>query len=163
MKSLPSVFACGLLMLPLMRAAAAQDQPEVAEVPTVSYCQLIVNPEQYDKRLVRIEATYIVAYEVAALEDDPTCHDGGGRNIGVRFTDSYQSQTDKSVLKKFRDLIKVRRNKWGVMRKVKVTLVGIFNGEKEKITYGNKVVTPLYDGLCKYQLVVARIEAAHKL
>lgn len=48
------------------KAAPPQSSP-ISEIPTVAYCDLIHNPENYDGKIIRINATYRSGFEWAEL------------------------------------------------------------------------------------------------
>ena len=67
-------------------------------IPTVSYCELIRNPDRYDRKTIRVKATLLVSFEVSTLEDSQC---DIGRSIWVEFDGSHNSCTPKRVRKSF--------------------------------------------------------------
>lgn len=49
--------------------AQPNPSPRALETPTVSYCELIRNPQRYNEKLVRVHAHYRVGFEVSYLYD----------------------------------------------------------------------------------------------
>lgn len=64
-------------------------------VPTVTFCELISNPSQYNNKIVRIKATLFVNSETASLYDK-TCN---STNVAtwVEFDPSYKKDNKSSL------------------------------------------------------------------
>lgn len=50
--------------------------PQPSEIPTVEFCQLIRNPEIYDGKMIRLQATWVQTFEWSFLiaSHSDTCH-----------------------------------------------------------------------------------------
>jgi hypothetical protein len=130
-----------LLMLLLSMEPAHSFQKTKEEVPTVSYCDLIHNPEKYDKKTIRLKALYIRGFEVSALED-PECK--SDKSIWVEF-DSASRQCTKAEIQKAYDKVfyPPRKKKKGMIEmpgpeRAELRVVGQFNGPKPGIPIGSE-------------------------
>jgi hypothetical protein len=117
------------------RAQRVKNPPSAAaKIPTVSYCDLIRHPARYNKKVLRITATYFVGVEAAALEDFRCDED---RSIWIDYDDSYKSCTKKEVednLDKILGPFEVKtENSVGLRaaRYARVTFVGRFEAARK--------------------------------
>jgi len=58
-----------LLLLTSLGAERQQEHRTLDKIPTVSYCELIRNPNLYANKLVRVHATWKRGFELSALYD----------------------------------------------------------------------------------------------
>jgi len=130
-----------LLYLPVCLMQAYSTQTPQEQIPTVSYCDLLSNPEKYDKKTVRVKALYIRGFEVSTL-DDPECKPN--KSIWVEF-DSASRQCTKAKTQKEYDRVfyPPRKKKKGVIERpgperAELTIVGQFNGPKPGIAIGTE-------------------------
>ena len=143
-QSLDSFFVRPLILLAIMtvfgawnhchaqatNSREAKSQPSgAAKIPAVSYCDLVSRPTRYNRKVVRITATYFVGMEAAALEDFRCDED---RSIWVDYDKSYVSCTKKEVkggLDKELGPSEIKtENSYGIVgaRRARVTFVGRF-------------------------------------
>src|SRR5687767_13134934 len=63
------IFLLGLLFSILPAAAQNENSIEASNIPTVTFCDLVNNPDMFDGREVRFRATYLYNSKVAAFVD----------------------------------------------------------------------------------------------
>jgi hypothetical protein len=113
---------------------------EAQTIETVSYCDLMRQPAQYNGKVIRVSAIYRYGFEWSTLYC-PECIDETQTWIG--FSETFISSTKRSLRKK------IGEN--GFRGKtVKVKLVGRFDGGGG---YGHM-------GVYKYRIIVDRLEEA---
>ena len=62
-----------VLLLSVLPISAQNNRPATAsDIPTITFCDLIQNPDLYDGKEVRFRAKYLASFEVAAF-GDPSC------------------------------------------------------------------------------------------
>ncbi len=134
-------------------------------IPTVGYCQLLANMDDYDGKQIRITAEYNSGFEHSVLSDhscvksfDPK------RLIWIDFDDSLSTNTRANTLAKFQAAqYRPKTNNRGVITDqwknwyVELTTVGIFYKSKDpSFGFGHTNAYP-------QKLVVFRIERVGKL
>ena len=139
--------------------AKAQNKQMYADVPTISYCELINNAEKYDQRFVRVRVTYSISFEQALFFDE-SCE-----NVRVSWAEFIQASEDNTkayLLKKLHRLIKRRR--LDTPRKAELLIVGKFDGERQISILKTPVKTFTFSigfghmNSFDYQLTVLKIE-----
>src|SRR5262249_11548964 len=71
-----------------------ETSPTEATTPAISYCELIRNPEKFDRKQVRMQVTYRYGFEWSELYCLDCLKEG---NVWVEFASSFKSCT-KSVI-----------------------------------------------------------------
>jgi hypothetical protein len=138
-----------------------------AEIPTVTYCDLLRKPSFYDKKVVRVRVLYVTGFEVSAFED-PKCDEN--RSTWVEFGRDYRTCTTKSVDANLESIINPpRKDIPGVLEipgatRAELVVVGEFNGPKPGIRIGpegRRVLTGHgHLGSYPYRFVVKCVEEA---
>jgi hypothetical protein len=67
-----------------------------AEIPTVDYCELIRHPSEYDRKIIRVRATYARSGSQDSKLYDFGCDYSG--STWVEFDPAYESRTDKKLV-----------------------------------------------------------------
>ena len=158
------VLALLLMVLPPPQTRpSAPSQPP--EIPTIDYCELLRNPDSYDKKIIRLRALYVRGFEVAAFEH-PQCDEA--RSVWVEFDQSEPSCTDKKIRKAMQAIFNPpRKRKRGVMEipgpeRAELLAVGRFEGPRPGIpvgTEGRRVFTGHgHMNEYKYRFVVKCVE-----
>jgi hypothetical protein len=134
-------------------------------IPTVGYCQLLANMDDYDGKQIRITAEYNSGFEHSVFSDH-SCVESFDpkRLIWVDFDESLSSNTRPNTLAKFQAAqYRPETNKRGVItdqRKnwyVELTIVGILYKSKDPgFGFGHTNAYP-------QKLVVSKIERVGKL
>lgn len=128
------------------------EQLSKSEIPNVSYCELVRNPELYNQNLIRVHGTYQLAggeysnlYDASCLKN-PTSDQKvkAETETWVWFDDAYETQTNPGIVKIFAQL----RDLYGWAN---VTVVGKFFGSKKHGGYGHL-------NSARFMLDVIRIE-----
>jgi hypothetical protein len=97
-----------------------------SHAPTVAFCELVSQPELFDKKIVRTEAVFYVNLENQVLYD-PSCR-SESTSTWAEFGNSYVYDGD-DIKKSFDRLL--CQTKPCPTGKVRVTVVGQFNGPSE--------------------------------
>ncbi len=107
-----------------------------SEIPTVSFCELMTNPEKYTDKVIRTEASYIVWWESSYLYSD-ACIDAEHK----AHNESDCDENDKKCLKDFsaewkklEPYIRSKKNDNDGVSRVKAIFVGRLVGPD---TYGH--------------------------
>ncbi len=129
---------------------------DLSEIPTVSYCDLIKNAAEYDKKIVRVRAVYFNEFERSFLYDEnckidqpPTAPEKVPAQTWARWDKSFVSQGDSEEAKLNRQL-----NGFG---RKDVTIIGRFDSTNEQ----GKADSPNLFGhlnCCRYQFSIIRLE-----
>jgi hypothetical protein len=118
------------VLLSNLPAQAQNDKPvEASDVPTVTFCDLVHNPDVFDGREVRFRATYLSNSEVAALvdqnclaKDKQTWVEFDGISIKASATpELYEKVEEQIFCGKCGD-----DNNW---RETQMLVTGIFHGD----------------------------------
>jgi hypothetical protein len=112
-----------LLSVLLRNAFAAEEKNQQTDksmnddIPTVSFCEMVKNPENYFEKTIRITATFTQANEGQYLSDSacPLSHDD---QIGI----GHITQSEQEIAGKNEQLRKISSPKFG--HKAVVTIVG---------------------------------------
>ena len=129
-----------LVSLPLANCTTAR-----SDVPTITFCQLVSHPDQFNNKIVRTEAVFHVNLESQVLYN-PSCY-SEDKTMWVEFSNSYTYSNDE-IKNTFDRLL--CQTKPCPTRSVRVTVVGRFERTSDVD----------YDHLNGYQLnfEVLRIE-----
>jgi hypothetical protein len=122
----------------------------VEKAPTVDFCELVGNPQQYNNKVVRTEAVFSTNKENVVLYSLECDHPH--KNVWVEFDASYV-YTDESVLKKLEQVL-CPRTQCSVSQAL-VRVVGRFEGPREH-GYGH------LDGY-RFKFSIMRLEQAEAL
>lgn len=95
--SMKSLLIALFLVAVTFASVRGQEATAGAEAPTVAFCDLIKQPELYDQKIVRLQATYRYGFEWSELYC-ADCLEGG--RVWVDFDDSFESRTNPKVAKK---------------------------------------------------------------
>lgn len=128
-----------LVLLVIVSISGQEKNQSKEQIPTVAFCDLLTNAEDFEGKTIRIKATYRYGFEVSELFC-LDCRDKGLVYLG--FEDDFDSITKSSVRKK------VKWNERG--RTVNVLAVGKFYS---KGGYGHMGGSP-------YKFVAQYFEAA---
>lgn len=133
------------IILALFLLALAPQQiersSEPTDIPTIDYCELLRNPDSYDKKIIRLRALYVRGFEVAAFEH-PQCDEA--RSVWVEFDQSEPSCTDKKIGKAMQAIFNPpRKRKRGVIEipgpeRAELLVVGRFDGPRPGIPVGTE-------------------------
>ena len=154
------LLAIGLLVL--CGTARAQPTPKMdpkeieqlfkSEIQTVSYCDLVQNPTQYNQKLIRVHGVYAETGGEYSNLYDPTCLSNptpterylAETQTWVEFNEAYESQTKPGIVKIFDQLRYY-------YQRADVIIVAKFYGPEKNRGYGHQ-------GVAKLMLDVIRIE-----
>ena len=143
-----------------------QEQKQLEEILTVTYCDLVREPIFYDNKLVRVTANYLAAFE-GSIMSDSSCD---GKDTWVEFDVKLKDATTRKIWKKFDRLTDTSSEyKNGSInhpsRQVKVTWVGLFRGVKRTELFGKRTVPLGYGHLngFNFQFTVQKVEEVSKL
>jgi hypothetical protein len=158
----------GWLLLSIVYLLAAQSQPCPAsaiqasnsEIPTVSLCDLLSKPADYNGKEIRVRAQYHIGFEYS-LFNDPVCKDyaikstpfWNGAVVWAEMDQSVKTVTKPEIYKKFRSLASLCcPDEWRDSEAELLVTGKFFKADDDK-GYGHL-------GRYALQLVVDRIEAA---
>lgn len=128
-----------------------------SKIPTVSYCDLIKNAADYDKKIVRVRAIYFSDFEKEYLYDD-RCESSQSPSAPEKVPAETWAEWDKTFVSKGdSDEAKLNRQLNGFGRK-DVTVVGMFHSTNEQ---GDPDAPNLFGHMncCHYQFSVMRVES----
>jgi hypothetical protein len=165
MKNGKILIAIIITLMLLICVAQGGSIQKAEEIPTVDYCELLRNPEKYDKKTIRVTALLVRGFEVSAFEN-PVCDTE--RSTWVEFDPASRQRTKKEIQKEFdRVYNPPRKRRKGVIEipgpeRAELTVAGQFNGPKPGIPIGpeGKRVLTGYGHLngFKYQFIIKCIE-----
>lgn len=115
-------FTISLLVLTifLIGKIVAYSQTSPQQLIEVTLCALAQRPEQYDKKIVRLSAIYVMSYHGAYLYDPQCSHPDSTINVDSEKSKIYR--TSKNVRRKFKEIAKNPEND-----KASVVVIGRFN------------------------------------
>jgi hypothetical protein len=117
-----------VLLLSWLPSQAQNRAIESSGIPTITFCDLIQNPDLYDGKEVRFRATYLANSEVAAF-GDPNCSSKENRTWAEFDGTSIKSSSGTEIYQKVKEQILcghcVATNHW---RETEMLVTGIFNG-----------------------------------
>jgi len=132
-----------------------------AKIPTVTYCDLIKNSADYDKKIVRVRAIYFNGFEQIYLYDDK-CELNQPPAAPEKVPAETWAQWDKSFVSKGdSDEAKLNRRLNGFGRK-DVTVTGRFQSTNEQ---GDSNAPNLFGHMncCRFQFSIMRVEKSVEL
>ena len=125
-------------------------------IPTVTYCELIKNSTNYDKKVVRVRGIYFTAFEKMYLYDE-TCETDKSPTAPEKVPAETWAEWDKSFVSKGdSEEAKLNRQLNGFGRK-DVTVIGKFYATNEQ----NDANAPNRFGhmnCCRFQFSILRLE-----
>jgi hypothetical protein len=117
-----------LLLLSLLPAFAQNNRPASSEIPYITFCDLIQNPDLYDGREVRFRAKYLANSKVAAF-GDPNCSSKENRTWAEFDGTSIKASSTPEIYQKVEEQILCGRcggdKDW---RETEMLVIGIFDG-----------------------------------
>jgi hypothetical protein len=129
---------------------------DLSKIPTVTYCELIKNAAEYDKKIVRVRAIYFTAFERTFLYDE-NCKPDQPPTAPEKVPAETWAQWDKTLVSQG-DSIEAKTNRQlnGFGRK-DVTIIGKFNSTNEQ---SDPNMPNLFGHLncCRYQFSIMKLE-----
>jgi len=119
------------ILILLATDGMSQEVNGVGEIPTVSFCDLVKNPDRYEKKIIRTTAIHVWYYHGTFLYH-PSCKNADGVDAG--FESSPQFKTSSAVDRQLQKLIS-HYGKEGSAR-AGVTVIGRFSNW-DGIGYGH--------------------------
>ena len=117
-----------LLLLSLLPAVAQNNRRASSDIPTITFCDLIQNPDLYNGKEVRIHTKYLAKSEVAAF-GDPNCSSKENRTWAEFDGVSIKATSKPEIYQKVKEQILCGScgadNHW---RETEMLVTGIFNG-----------------------------------
>ena len=138
------------LLLNILPPPAQNNRPaEAADIPTVTLCELVYNPDSFDGKEVRLRATYLSNMKVATFADH-NCM-AKDKRIWVEFDGiSIKASAPPELFERVEEQIFCGEcggdNKW---RETEMLVTGIFNGDD--IGHGRL-------GKYRFMMTVKRVE-----
>jgi len=125
MKIYPLLLA---LLLNILPAPAQNNKPiEAADIPTVTLCDLVHNPDLFDGKVVRMRVTYLANSKVAAFVDQ-NCMAKDKRTWAEFDGISIKASAPSEMFEKVEEQILCGKcgdgNKW---RETEMLVTGVFN------------------------------------
>lgn len=93
-----------VLLLSLLPAFAQDKRPASPEIPTITFCDLILNPDIYHDREVRFRARYLANAKVGAF-GDPSCSSKENRTWAEFDGLSIEATSSPEVYQKVKEQI----------------------------------------------------------
>jgi hypothetical protein len=141
---------CTVSACTVSRSQTNSNQTVPEEMPSVTVCELLQNPERFHQKVVRVTATYENAFEQSFLFD-PSCkrpERDGPPEIWVNFDKSFVRKGESEEAKK--NAMISGMGFWNV------TAVGRFVRGEGPQRFGHL-------GCCRYQFEFMKIEKSEKL
>ena len=117
-----------VLLLSLVPAFAQTNRAAASDIPTITFCDLIQNPDLYHDREVRFRAKYLANAKVAAF-GDPNCSSKENRTWAEFDDSSIKASSMPDVYQKVQEQILCgncdANDHW---RETEMLVIGIFNG-----------------------------------
>ena len=134
----------------VIRSQTNSNRLDEGEVPAVTVCQLIQNPERFHQKVVRVTAIYENSFEMSYLHDSncKTEERGGQPEIWVGFDKLFVRKGESEEAKKNQTIS--GSGFWSV------TAVGRFLRAEGPERFGHL-------GCCRYEFDFIRIEKSEKL
>jgi hypothetical protein len=118
-----------MLLLSLLPAFAQNNRPASSDIPAITFCDLIQNPELYHGKEVRFRATYLANSRVGVF-GDPNCSSRENRTWAEFDGTSIEATSGPEVYRKVKEQILCggcgADNHW---RETEMLVTGIFNGD----------------------------------
>jgi hypothetical protein len=137
-----------------------------SKIPTVAYCDLLRNPDDYDGKKIRIRAEYNSGFEHSVFSDTACVKAWDTKRlVWVEFDEPVNANTKPKILKRFKDarfhepindrgevdVEKWQREQW-LNWYVDLTVIGEFRKSKDPdLGFGHTNAYP-------YTLLVSKIE-----
>jgi len=122
---------------------------DLRQIPTVGFCELVKNPNRYDKQVVRTTAIYVAYYHGTYIYD-PGCKTAAA-NVDAEFEVISRFKTSSLVERRLQELLS-HSEKNGRSGRARVTIVARFNNWNG-VGYGHLDYS-------RFQVVVMLIENA---
>ena len=163
------VFVCGLQTLTYAQRLAIPNDKALE----IRFCDLLANPERFDKKLVKVRAIYVSGFEASYFYDPPCEKDPGNNHIFGLFPDSFENLATFAESRKLKRILS-SKSKTGnqnlrystYSRRAEITIVARFDG-KPLGTRITKRGTETQDGYgplgYQTQLVVKRFEKVREV
>jgi hypothetical protein len=117
-----------VLLLGLLPAFAQNHRPASSDIPYITFCDLIQNPDLYHEKEVRFRAKYLANSEVGVF-GDPNCSSKENRTWAEFDGISIEATSKPEIYQKVKDQILCGScgadNHW---RETEMLVTGIFNG-----------------------------------
>ena len=117
-----------LLLLSMIPAFAQNNRPASSDIPTITFCDLIQNPDLYNEKEVRFRAKYLANAEVAVF-GDTNCSSKENRTWAEFDGVSIKATSRPEIYQKVKEQILCGScgadNHW---RETEMLVTGIFNG-----------------------------------
>jgi hypothetical protein len=118
--NLAKIFVLNLFLFVLICNVYGQDALIEEQKPSVTLCEIESNPELYLNKEVKVDAVYVVGFEMGWLDYPKSCvrQKENLYKITYKFDEKFDELTEKKVLRKFNKLL----NKKGLvttLRKVR--------------------------------------------
>lgn len=117
-----------MLLVSLLPAVAQNNRSASSDIPFITFCDLIQNPDLYHEREVRFRAKYLANSEAAAF-GDPNCSSKENRTWAEFDGLSIEATSKPEIYQKVKDQILCGScgadNHW---RETEMLVTGIFNG-----------------------------------
>jgi starvation-inducible outer membrane lipoprotein len=119
-----------VLLLSVVSTNAQTNRPAKSDIPTITFCDLIQNPDLYDGKEVRFRAKYFVSFEVAAF-GDPNCTTKENRTWAEFDGISIKASAKPEIYQKVEEQIFCCHGGDNYLRETEMLVMGIFDGEKK--------------------------------
>jgi hypothetical protein len=117
-----------VLLLSLCPALAQNNRPASSDIPYITFCDLIQNPDLYHEKEVKFRAKYLANSRVAAF-GDPSCSSKENRTWAEFDGISIKATSSPQIYQKVNEQILCggcgADNHW---RETEMLVTGIFNG-----------------------------------
>jgi hypothetical protein len=117
-----------MLLLSQLQILAQNTSAESSDIPTITFCDLINNPDLYDGKEVRFQATYLANSEVGAF-GNPYCSSKENRTWAEFDSSSIKASSKPEIYQKIEEQILCGKcgaeTHW---RQTEMLVTGIFNG-----------------------------------
>jgi hypothetical protein len=117
-----------VLLLSLLPAFAQNNRSASSDIPTITFCDLIQNPDLYHGKEVRFRAKYLANSEVAAF-GDPNCSSKENQTWAEFDGISIKASSKPEIYQKVKEQILCGScdadDHW---RETEMLVMGIFNG-----------------------------------
>jgi hypothetical protein len=115
-----------VLLLSVVQANAQTNRSAKSDIPTVSFCELIQNPELYNGKEVRFRAQYLSEFEASAFGDS-NCTTKG-KQTWVEFDrESIKASTKPELYRKVEEQVfRCGDNYWCV---TEMLVTGVFHAD----------------------------------
>lgn len=142
--------------LPNTNGSTETEPLDLSKVPTVTYCELIKNAADYDKKIVRVRAIYFNAFERTYLYDE-RCEIAQSPVAPEKVPAETWAEWDKSLVTKGDSETAVLNRQLNGFGRKDVLLIGKFNSSRAE---GDANFPNLFGHLncCRFQFQIMRLE-----